>query len=76
MTTEQAQGEAGARRGDVRDEGCRRFPGRRRRPGRKLLEARLDAGMVGKFVPVVLDYANSKGGESIMNLMKGALPLP
>ena len=36
----------------------------------------LDAGMVGKFVPVVLDFANSKGGESVMNLLKGALPLP
>ena len=36
----------------------------------------LDADMVGKFVPVVLDYANTKGGEGVMNLLKGALPLP
>ena len=29
--------------------------------------------MVGKFTPIVLDYAKSKGGETVMNLLKGGL---
>lgn len=29
--------------------------------------------MVGKFTPIVLDYAKSKGGDTVMNLLKGAL---
>ena len=29
--------------------------------------------MVGKFIPVVLDYAQSKGGDAVMSLLKGAL---
>ncbi len=33
----------------------------------------LGSDMVGKFVPVVLDYAKSSGGDKIMNLLKGAL---
>lgn len=33
----------------------------------------LGGDMVGKFVPVVLDYVNGKGGASVMNLLKGAL---
>jgi len=33
----------------------------------------LGSDMVGKFIPVVLDYAKSSGGDKIMNLLKGAL---
>lgn len=33
----------------------------------------LDAGMVGKFVPVILSYVQSKGGDSIKSLLEGAL---
>jgi hypothetical protein len=33
----------------------------------------LSSDMVGKFVPIVLDYAKSSGGDNIMNLLKGAL---
>ncbi len=29
--------------------------------------------MVGKFVPVALDYAKGTGGDQVMNLLKGAL---
>lgn len=29
--------------------------------------------MAGKFIPVVLDYAKSKGGSTVMNLLKNAL---
>ena len=28
--------------------------------------------MVSKFIPVILKYADSKGGETVMNLLKGA----
>lgn len=31
----------------------------------------LDAGMVSQFIPIVLSYANSAGGETVMNLLKG-----
>jgi len=33
----------------------------------------MDADMVGKFVPVVLDYVKGSGGETVMNLLKSAL---
>ncbi len=33
----------------------------------------LSSDMVGKFVPVVLEYAKSSGGDGIMSLLKGAL---
>ena len=33
----------------------------------------LDEKMVNEYVSVILDYAKSEGGESIMNLLKGAL---
>jgi Protein of unknown function VcgC/VcgE (DUF2780) len=33
----------------------------------------LGGDMVGKFVPVVLNYAQSKGGSGIFNLLKSAL---
>lgn len=33
----------------------------------------LDLDMIGKFVPVILDYVQSTGGESTVNLLKGAL---
>jgi hypothetical protein len=33
----------------------------------------LSSDMVGQFMPIILDYVKSKGGETAMNLMKGAL---
>lgn len=33
----------------------------------------LDSKMVNEYVTVILDYAKSEGGESVMNLLKGAL---
>ena len=33
----------------------------------------MDADMVSKFVPIILDYAKSEGGTTVMNLLKGAL---
>lgn len=31
----------------------------------------LDQSKVSQFIPIALEYANSKGGESVMNLLKG-----
>lgn len=33
----------------------------------------LSKDMVGKFIPYVLDYSKSKGGETVSNLLKTAL---
>ena len=33
----------------------------------------LSSDMVGKFIPIVLDYAQAKGGDEIANLLKMAL---
>jgi len=33
----------------------------------------LDEKMVNEYIPVILDYAKSEGGETVMNLLKGAL---
>lgn len=33
----------------------------------------LDPGMVGKFVPAILSYVQSKGGDSIKSLLEGVL---
>lgn len=33
----------------------------------------LDSGMVGKFIPVILSFVQSKGGDSVRNLLAGAL---
>lgn len=33
----------------------------------------MSSDMVGKFTPIVLDYAKSKGGDAVMSLLKGAL---
>jgi len=33
----------------------------------------MSGDMVNKFMPIILDYVNSKGGEHAMNLLKGAL---
>jgi len=33
----------------------------------------MDSGMVGKFVPVVLDFVRSQGGDSIGDMLKGVL---
>ncbi len=33
----------------------------------------MNADMVGKFIPIVLEYAKSKGGTAVMNILKGAL---
>ncbi len=31
----------------------------------------MDSGALGKFIPVVLDFVQSKGGESVAGLLKG-----
>jgi hypothetical protein len=33
----------------------------------------LDAGMIGKFVPILLDYLQSQGGGDMVSLVKGVL---
>ena len=33
----------------------------------------MSGDMVGKFVPIILDYVKNKGGDHAMNLLKGAL---
>ena len=33
----------------------------------------LDADMVSKYTPIVLDYINSEAGESLMKIVKSAL---
>jgi len=33
----------------------------------------LDSGMVGKFIPIILSFVRSKGGDSIKNLLAGVL---
>lgn len=33
----------------------------------------MDAGMIQKFIPVILDYVKGSGGDSVMNLLSGAL---
>jgi hypothetical protein len=33
----------------------------------------MSGDMVNKFMPIILDYVNKKGGEHAMNLLKGAL---
>jgi len=33
----------------------------------------LDSGMVGKFLPVILSFVRSKGGDSVKTLLEGAL---
>ncbi len=33
----------------------------------------LKSEMVGMFMPIVLDYVKEKGGEQVMNVLKGAL---
>lgn len=33
----------------------------------------LDSKMVNEYITVILDYAKSEGGETVMNLLKGAL---
>lgn len=33
----------------------------------------MSGDMVSKFVPIILDYVQNKGGEQTMNLLKGAL---
>lgn len=34
----------------------------------------LDADMVGKFVPLILDFAQGAGGDTVMTLLQGVLP--
>ncbi len=38
---------------------------------RQFSQLGMDSGMVGKFVPVVLDYAKSSGGDNVMSLLQG-----
>lgn len=33
----------------------------------------LDSGMIGKFVPVVLDFVRNRGGESVAKLLQGVV---
>ena len=33
----------------------------------------LNQEMINKFVPIILDYAQSEGGQGVMNILKGAL---
>ncbi|MBT8366833.1 MAG: DUF2780 domain-containing protein [Deltaproteobacteria bacterium] len=33
----------------------------------------LDSGMVGKFIPIILSFVQSKGGDSIKSLLAGVL---
>ena len=33
----------------------------------------MESGMIGKFIPVLLDYVKSEGGSEAMNLLKNAL---
>jgi hypothetical protein len=33
----------------------------------------MDSGMIGKFVPVVLDFVRNQGGDAVGNLLKGVL---
>lgn len=33
----------------------------------------LKQDMINQFVPIILDFAKSEGGESVMNILKGAL---
>ncbi len=35
----------------------------------------MDSNMVGQFMPIILDYLQSAGGETVASLMKGALAL-
>lgn len=36
-------------------------------------QLKLDPGMIGKFVPVILSFAQSKGGAEIVKLLGGVL---
>jgi len=31
----------------------------------------MDSGTLGKFIPIVLDFVQSKGGQSVVRLLKG-----
>ena len=33
----------------------------------------MDSGMVGKFIPIILSFVQSKGGDSIKNILAGVL---
>jgi hypothetical protein len=33
----------------------------------------LDSGMIGKFVPIIISFVQSKGGDSVKNLLEGVL---
>jgi hypothetical protein len=33
----------------------------------------MDSGMVAKFIPIILDYAQTKGGDTVASLLKMAL---
>lgn len=33
----------------------------------------MDSGMIGKFIPIILSFAQSKGGDIVKNLLSGAL---
>lgn len=33
----------------------------------------LDSGMIGKFIPIIISFVKSKGGDSTRNLLEGVL---
>ncbi len=33
----------------------------------------MEPDMLGKFIPIILEYAQSKGGTAVMNILKGVL---
>lgn len=35
----------------------------------------MDSDMISQFMPIILDYLKSAGGDTVMSLMKGALSL-
>ena len=36
-------------------------------------DLKLDSSMIGKFVPIILSFVQSKGGDTVKNLLEGAL---
>lgn len=36
-------------------------------------QLKLDPGMIGKFVPIILSFVQSKGGQDVLKLLAGAL---
>ena len=41
-------------------------------PGETFSNLGLNVDLAGKFFPVILDFAQTKGGDTVINLLKGA----